>query len=526
MSEEKTMQDLVKELHERKALFALGGGQKEIDKQHAAKKLTARERVDLLFDAGTFVEMGALGNHHSLHPDLKDRITPADGVITGYGLVDGRPVCVAAYDFTVMAGSMGSTGEYKVGELRSMAVRLKMPIIWLLDSAGARIQESTGSQFAGSGYLFKEQVLMSGVIPQVAAVMGPCAAGTAYIPGLADFVPMIKGVGSMALGGPHLVKAATGEDIDVEELGGSKVHCEISGVADMEVADDAACIQAIKDYLSYFPTHSGEKPLRKETSDPKDRRAEQFYKVVPLNQRRAYDMHKIINQLVDDNKFFEMKAGWAKNLITGFARIDGYAVGIVANNPIVLGGILDVDSADKGARFINLCDAFNIPLLFLCDTPGFIIGSKVERQGIIRHGAKMIYAVSEASVPKITLVVRKAYGAGYYAMCGKGYDPDTILAWVGCEISVMGPEGAVNIIGRRQLAEAEKAGGAEAATALREKMLAQFRAVIDPYLAASYAYVDDIIDPADTRLHLANALAKAQNKEVIRYPKKHGIMPV
>lgn len=523
---EETMQELVSRLHERKEIFSKGGGQKDIDRQHAAGKLTARERLDLLLDHGSFIETGMLANHHSNHPDLKDRTTPADGVITGYGTIEGRMVCVAAYDFTVMAGSMGQTGEYKVGQLRATALEKRLPIIWLLDSAGARIQESTGSQFAGSGYLFKEQVLMSGVIPQVAAVMGPCAAGTAYIPGLADFVPMIKGIGSMALGGPHLVKAATGEDIDVEELGGTKVHCEISGVGDLECQDDAACIAAIKDYLSFFPLNNTEKPPRRTTEDPKTRREESLYKIVPTVQRRAYDMHKVINKIVDDGHFFEIKPGWAKNLITGLARIDGYPIGIVANNPLVLGGILDVNTADKGARFINLCDAFNIPLLFLCDTPGFIIGSQVEKQGIIRHGAKMIYAVSEASVPKFTVVIRKGYGAGYYAMCGKGYDPDYIAAWPTAEISVMGPEGAVNIIGRRALNEALEKGGPEAMNALREKMLNDFRKVIDPYLAASYGYIEEIIDPADTRHAIARALELTKDKQVKRVWKKHGVVPV
>jgi acetyl-CoA carboxylase carboxyltransferase component len=524
--QEKTLPELVEQLQERKKLFAQGGGEKEMQRQRAAHKLPVRERLALLFDPGSFFETGPLANHHSSHADLKDRVTPADGVVTGYGKVDGRMVCVAAYDFTVMAGSMGATGEYKVAQLREMAVKQRMPLVWLLDSAGARIQETTGSQFAGSGYLFKEQVLMSGVIPQIAAVMGPCAAGTAYIPGLADFVPMVKGIGSMALGGPHLVKAATGEDVDVEELGGSKVHCEISGVGDLEVADDAACIAAVKDYLSFFPLHSGERPPRRPSQNALESRDESLYKLIPTSQRRAYDVHKVITRIVDDHHFFEIKPGWAKNLVTGFGRIDGYPVGIVANNPLVLGGTLDVNTADKGARFINLCDAFNIPLVFLCDTPGFIIGSQVERQGIIRHGAKMIYAVSEATVPKLTVVLRKAYGAGYYAMCGKGYDPDMIVAWPTAEISVMGPEGAVNIIGRRVLAQAAEQGGPEAATQLREKMLSQFRQVIDPYLAASYAYIDDIIDPADTRRVLAQALDLTREKTVVRHRKKHGVSPV
>lgn len=526
MAEEVSMQELVGQLRERKELFSDGGGQKEIDRQHNTGKLTARERLALLLDEGSFIETGLLANHHSTHPDLKDRVTPADGVVTGYGKVNGRLICVAAYDFTVMAGSMGSTGEYKVGQLRAMALEKKLPIVWLLDSAGARIQESTGSQFAGSGYLFKEQVLMSGVIPQVAAVMGPCAAGTAYIPGLADFVPMVKGTGSMALGGPHLVKAATGEEIGVEELGGSKIHTEISGVGDVEYPDDAACIKAIRDYLSFFPASNLEQPPIRVTTDPAERREESLYKVIPSSERRAYDMHKIISKIVDGGYFFEIKPSWAKNLITGLARINGHSIGIVANNPIMLGGILDVNSADKGARFINLCDAFNIPLLFLCDTPGFIIGSQVERQGIIRHGAKMIYAVSEATVPKFTVIVRKGYGAGYYAMCGKGYDPDLIVAWPGAGISVMGPEGAVNIIGRRALNEALAKNGPEAMEALRQKMLDDFRKVIDPYLAASYGYIDDIIDPADTRKVVANALELTKDKRPTRVWKKHGVVPV
>ncbi|NWJ48180.1 MAG: acyl-CoA carboxylase subunit beta [Chloroflexi bacterium] len=520
------MEEMVAHLKERKATALQLGGQKEIERQHASGKLTSRERLELFFDGGIFTEFGMLGDHHSSHPDLKGRKLPADGVTTCYGRVNGRMVGVAAYDFTVLAGSMGSTGEYKVAMLREMAAKWQMPIVWLLDSSGARIQETTGSQFAGSGYLFKEQVLMSGVVPQVAAVMGPCAAGTAYIPGLADFVPMVKGTGSMALGGTHLVKAATGEEIGVEELGGSSIHNEISGVADMEVANDYACLQAIKDYLSYFPSSSQQHPPPLPNNNATSQREESLYKIVPTNPRRAYNMHKVIHKIVDGGIFFEMKAGWAKNLVTGFARIEGKAVGIVANNPLVLGGILDVNSADKGARFITLCDAFNIPLIFLVDTPGFLIGSKVEKEGIIRHGAKMIFAVSSATVPKLTVVVRKAYGAGYFAMCGKAYDPDLIVAWPTAEISVMGPEGAVNIIGRKALSEARGQGGEVAEAALRAQMEAQFRKLIDPYLAASYTYVDDIIDPADTRALLAQGLEASKNKQTLRYPRKHGIFPV
>ena len=337
---------------------------------------------------------------------------PADGVVTGYGKVDGRMVAVAAYDFTVMAGSMGMTGELKMARLREMALQKRMPLIWLLDSAGARIQEAAGSLFAGSGHLFREEVVMSGVVPQVAALMGPCAAGTAYIPGLADFVPMVKGRGSMALAGPHLTKAVTGEDVTQEELGGSRVHTRVSGVGDLEVDSDEDCIAAIKSYLSYMPRSCDEAPPIRETADPVDRRDEELLDILPESPRHPYDMYDVIRRIVDDGEWFDLKPRWARTIITCLARMGGRPVGIVANQPRHLGGILENDSADKAARFINLCDAYGIPLLFLMDVPGFMVGTKVERAGIIRHGAKMLYAVSRATVPKVTVIVRKAYGAG------------------------------------------------------------------------------------------------------------------
>ena len=319
---------------------------------------------------------------------------------------------------------MGRIAEVKCNRAREIALSKRMPMIWLIDSAGARIQEAIGSTFAGSGFLFREESIMSGVVPMVAAMMGPGAAGTAYIPALADFVTMVKGTSHMALGGPPLVKAVVGEDISAEELGGSKVHTEIAGVADLEVADDRACIAAVKEYLSYFPGSNLEQPPVTSCDDPVDRMDEALVSLVPDSARRAYDMKKVIGHLVDHGRFFEIKPGWARNLITGLCRMGGRPLGIVANQPMVLGGALDVDAADKAARFIMLCDAFHVPLLFLQDVPGFLVGSKVERQGIIRHGAKMLYAVSEATVPKVTVVVRKAYGAGYFVMCGRAYEPD------------------------------------------------------------------------------------------------------
>jgi acetyl-CoA carboxylase carboxyltransferase component len=518
--EQTGMKSLVEDLHGRREKAKLGGGEEKIALQHERGKLTARERIDLLVDPGTFVELGIQAGPHSSQKAMEGKEAPADGVITGWGDVDGRTCCIAAYDFTVMAGSMGMTGEFKVGRLREMALNKRMPFIWLLDSAGARIQEAAGSMFAGSGHLFREEVTMSGVIPLVAAMLGPCAAGTAYIPGLSDFVPMVVGQGAMALAGPHLTKAVTGEDISMEDLGGARVHCRVSGVGDLEVKDDPECIQAVKDYLSYFPVNCEEKPPIRETKDPDDRMSEVLLDIVPESSRKPYDMYGVIREIVDDGIWFDIKPKFAKTLITCLARFGGQPVGIVANQPKQLGGILENDSADKAARFVNLCDAFNIPLVFLQDVPGFMVGSKVEHAGIIRHGAKMLYAISRATVPKITVVVRKAYGAGYYVMNGKAYEPDLIVAWPSAEISVMGAEGAVNIIGRSAIEASDDP------EATREAMLAEVRKVIDPYIAAHNDLIDDIIDPRETRPTIIRGLRMAANKRVQRPWKKHGVMPV
>jgi acetyl-CoA carboxylase carboxyltransferase component len=510
----------VDDLHARRERAKLGGGEEKIAKQHAAGKLTARERIDLLVDPGTFVEMGIHAGPHFSQRAMEGKEAPADGVITGWGDVDGRMVAIAAYDFTVMAGSMGMTGELKMARLREMALQKRMPLIWLLDSAGARIQEAAGSLFAGSGHLFREEVTMSGVVPLVAAMLGPCAAGTAYIPGLSDFVPMVVGQGAMALAGPHLTKAVTGEDISMEDLGGAKVHCRKSGVGDLEVADDRECIEAVKAYLSYFPSNCEQRPPVLQTDDPDDRMSERLMEIVPESNRQPYDMYEVIREIVDDGEIFDIKPKFARTIITCLARFGGMPVGIVANQPKQLGGILENDSADKAARFVNLCDAFNIPLVFLQDVPGFMVGSKVEHAGIIRHGAKMLYAVSRATVPKITVVVRKAYGAGYYVMNGKAYEPDLIVAWPSAEISVMGAEGAVNIIGRSAIEASDDP------EATREAMLEEVRKQIDVYIAAKNATIDDVIDPRETRPTIIRGLRMAKDKRVERPWKKHGVMPV
>jgi acetyl-CoA carboxylase carboxyltransferase component len=514
------LSELTEQLHRRRERALAGGGEEKIAKQHERGKLTARERIALLVDEGSFVEMGLHGRPHFAQRAMDGVDAPADGVVTGWGDVDGRACCIAAYDFTVMAGSMGMTGELKVGRLREMSLQKRMPFIWLLDSAGARIQEAAGSLFAGSGQLFREEVEMSGVVPMVAAMMGPCAAGTAYIPALADFVPMVSGQGAMALAGPHLTQAVTGEEISMEELGGAKVHCRKSGVGDLEVADDEECIAAVKTYLSFFPVNCEQKPPLIEAEDPEDRRSEKLMEIVPESSRQPYDMYDVIREIVDDGEWFDLKPRFARTLITCFARFGGQPAGIVANNPKHLAGILDNDSADKAARFINLCDAFNIPLVFLQDVPGFMVGSKVEHAGIIRHGAKMLYAVSRATVPKVTVIVRKAYGAGYYVMCGKAYEPDQIVAWPGAEISVMGAEGAVNIIGRSAIEASEDP------EATREAMLNAVRQQIDPYTSAGNAMIDDIIDPRETRPTIAKALRMARTKHVEKPKKRHGVMPV
>lgn len=499
----------------RKKNLAMGGEEK-VAKQHEKGKLTARERIDLLFDAGTFVELGLLAQNR----DGSDT-APADGVVTGHGDVDGRQVWVIAYDFTVMAGSMGAVGEqFKAARVRELALRYRKPIVWLLDSAGARIQEAAGSTFAGTGWLFADQVVMSGVIPQVAAMLGPCAAGTAYIPGLADFVPMVRGTSSMALGGARLVKAATGEDVTDHDMGGSQVHCYESGVGDNELDNDADCIATVRRFLSYLPSNNTEAAPVVDMGDPADRAVEGLDEIVPPNPRAAYDVRKVIRLVFDRESWFEVKPAWAKNIVIGLARAGGQAVGIVANQPMQKGGVLDSDAADKAARFIRMCDAFNVPLVYLMDVPGFMVGSQVEKDGIIRHGAKMLYATAEATVPKVTVIMRKAYGAGYYVMNGKGYQPDTIVAWPFAEISVMGPEGAVNIIFNRQVEASDNP------EATRAELVARIRESINPYLAAGWALIDDVIDPAETRRVIVNSLEQARDKKIDRPWRKHGNIPV
>ncbi|HWE58202.1 MAG TPA: acyl-CoA carboxylase subunit beta [Solirubrobacteraceae bacterium] len=514
------MRPLVEDLHAQRERIRLGGGAERIAAQHAAEKLTARERLGLLIDEGSWVELGILGQPHFSQVSMAGRDAPADGVVTGYGKVEGRFVAVVAYDFTVMAGSMGMTGELKVTRLRELALTKRIPLIWLLDSAGARVQEAVGSLFAGTGQLFRDEVIMSGVVPQIAAVMGPCAAGTAYIPGLADFVLMVRGRGSMALAGPHLVRAAVGEDVSAEELGGSRVHTRKSGVADLEVADDPECIARIKQYLSYFPQNCDQQPPIIAADDPIGRADEELLDVLPASNRQAYDVHEVIRRVVDDGTYLELKEHWGRSIVTCLARFGGRPAGIVASQPKHLGGILDNDAADKATRFINLCNAYGLPLVYLVDVPGFMVGTKVEEAGIIRHGAKMLHATASATVPKVTVILRKAYGAGYYVMCGRAFEPDLIVAWPTAEISVMGAEGAVEIVFRKQIEEAEDPA------VKRAELIDSYRQVIDVYIAARNGMIDDVIDPRETRAQICLALELSAGKRLERPARRNPVTPV
>ena len=529
------MRKLVKELQEKREDVKKMGGEKRVKRQHDRGKMDARQRIEYLYDDGTFTEFGRHAFFHSNgEPVPQDDVrSPADGVITGFGKINGRTAVCAAYDFTVLGGSIGDVSERKVTRCREFALKNRVPMIWLIDSAGARVHGGKGingeqiSLFADSGYLFREQVTMSGVVPQVSAMVGPGAAGTAYIPGLADYVPMVTGTSSMALGGPPLVKAAVGEDVDEQDLGGAKVHNKHSGVADQMFETDEECLDSIREYLSYFPQNCEQKPpgydaefTEDEGRDEEGEIREKLLDVLPEGKRRAYDMHNLIECVVDDGEFFEMKPKFAKNLTTVFARIGGRPVGIVANNPKYYGGVLDNDSADKAARFVNLCDSFNIPLVFLQDVPGFMIGSKVEKQGIIRHGAKMLFEVSKATVPKITVIVRKAYGAGYYVMCGKAYEPDLLVAWPTAEISVMGAEGMVSIFARKMLE------GNPDADEMKQQLVDAIEPYIDIYKVAGRGLIDEVIDPRETRDYIMAGLELAKHKTVERPQRKSGVRPV
>jgi len=503
-----------------RAQAQLGGGPERIERQHARGKLTARERLDYLLDPGTFYELDEFVTHRATDFGLGERRTLGDSVITGWGEIDGRPVYVFAQDFTVMGGSVGEAHGQKICKVLDLALENGAPVIGLNDSGGARIQEGVDA-LAAYGEIFYRNVMASGVIPQISVILGPCAGGAVYSPALTDFTFMVEGTGRMFITGPDVIKAVTREEVTSEALGGADVHNRLSGVAHFAAPTEEETLDLVRQLLSFLPSNNADDPPYVPPTDPPDRTDETLDTLVPEDPAQGYDMREVIHAIVDDRHFLEVQERFAPNLIVGFARMGGYVVGIVAQQPPVLAGVLDIDASDKGARFIRFCDCFNVPLLTLTDTPGFLPGVAQEHGGIIRHGAKMIYAYAEASVPKISVITRKAYGGAYIVMSSKHLRGDVCLAWPGAEIAVMGPQGAVNIIFRRELKAAEDPD------ALREELVRDYREKFaNPYVAAARGYLDGVIAPRETRPRVIRALEMLRNKRVQRPPRKHGNMPV
>ncbi|MBL8021599.1 MAG: acyl-CoA carboxylase subunit beta [Leptospirales bacterium] len=524
MKSKRPIKEVLEDLENSKRRALSMGGEAAVKKHADRGRLNVRQRLEILFDSGSFLEFGLHADHAGVSKDLAGKNVPADGVVTGVGRIDSRDVFVIAYDFTVLAGTMGRTGEAKCARIREMALKQRKPIVWLIDSAGARVQELGGSFFSTTGYLFREQAILSGVVPQVSVVLGPGAAGTAYIPALSDCVIMVENQGVLALGGPPLVEAVIGEKISEQDLGGASVHLFKSGVAHMGAKDDREALLLTRKYLSYFPSSSQELPPRLPLKDnkPPGRADESLLKLIPEDSGSPFDTAAVIDHIFDSGSILPFMNDFGKSLITCFARLGGYSVGIVASASMHLGGVLENDSSDKGARFVQICDAFGIPLVFLQDVPGFLVGSRVERAGIIRHGARLLYAVSNATVPKFTIVVRKAYGAGYYVLCGRGYEPDYIAIWPGGEIALMGAEGAVNIMYGNKF----KGMPAEEAAKLRTELEDAYRDEVSSARAAALFGVDELLDPRDTPVVLYRMLELTRNKHVLRPERKHGIFPV
>ena len=498
----------------------LGGGEARLDAQKAKGKLLARQRVALLLDEESFIEMDRFVTHRSTDETLADKKILGDGVVTGYGTIHGRLVYVFSQDFTVFGGSLSEAHAEKIVKIQDMALKNGAPLIGLSDSGGARIQEGVVS-LGGYADIFLRNTLASGVIPQISVILGPCAGGAVYSPAISDFVYMVRGTSYMFVTGPSVVKTVTHEDIDMEALGGADVHASTSGVAHFAYDSEPECLAGVRDLMGFLPQNNTEVSPSRTTDDPHDRKDEKLLEIVPDNSNKPYDMHEVIMAIVDDGEFYEVHQAFARNLVVGFAHLGAHAVGIVANQPAVLAGVLDIDSSVKGARFVRFCDAFNIPLIVLEDVPGFLPGVGQEHGGIIRHGAKLLYAFAEATVPKITVIVRKAYGGAYDVMSSKHIRGDVNLAWPTAEIAVMGPEGAVEVLYRKELDSAEDP---EAALEARiEEFRTQFA---HPYIAAAHGYIDDVIDPRTTRPRLINALDMLRNKRDENPRKKHGNIPL
>jgi propionyl-CoA carboxylase beta chain len=508
----------LKRLEELRRQAELGGGAERIRAQHERGKLSARERLDLLLDPGSFVELDRFVTHRTA--GLESQRFLGDGVVTGYGTVHDRPVYVFSQDFTVFGGSLSEAHAEKIVKVMDLALRNGAPVIGLNDSGGARIQEGVVS-LGGYADIFLRNTLASGVVPQISAILGPCAGGAVYSPAITDFVYMVRGTSYMFVTGPNVVKTVTHESIDMEGLGGADVHASTSGVAHFACDSEMQCLESIRTLLRYLPQNNGEDPPRRETDDPHDRADEELLGIVPDEAMRPYDMLDVVRRVVDDGGFYEVHADYAQNIVVGFAHLGGHAVGVVANQPAVLAGVLDINSAVKGARFVRFCDSFNIPLVVFEDVPGFLPGVAQEHGGIIRHGAKLLYAFCEATVPRVTVITRKAYGGAYDVMNSKHIRGDVNLAWPTAEIAVMGPKGAVEVLYRREIADAEDPA---AATAERE---AEYREEFaHPYIAAGRGYIDDVIDPRETRPRLISALDMLRNKRDSNPPRKHGNIPL
>jgi len=513
-------EDKLKELRRRKEEALVGGGPERIERQHKAGKLTARERLDLLLDPGSFTELDMLVAHRCTDFGMEKQKLPGDGVVTGYGTIDGRQVYIFAYDFTSLGGSLSVTNAAKICKVMDLAVKMGVPIISLNDSGGARIQEGVDS-LAGYADIFLRNVLASGVVPQITAIMGPCAGGAVYAPALMDFVVMVKGNSYMFVTGPDVIKTVLQEEVTFEELGGAMTHNATSGVAHFAAESGAECLAIIRELLSFLPQNNLEEPPRRQPTDNPNRMEEALNRLVPDNPNKPYDMKELIRLVVDDGYFFEVQEHLAQNIVIGFARLDGQPVGIVANQPMVLAGCLDINSSIKAARFIRFCDCFNIPVITFEDVPGYLPGTNQEHGGIIKHGAKLLFAYGEATVPKLTVIVRKSYGGAYCVMGSKHMRADYNLAYPTAEIAVMGPEGAVNILFRRELAAAKDV------EAFRAERVQEFKdKFANPYVAAEKGYVDDVIEPKETRPKLINALRILANKRDTNPPKKHGNIPL
>jgi propionyl-CoA carboxylase beta chain len=515
-----TMRDKLAILARHAAEAEQGGGEVRLKAQHAKGKLSARERLDLLLDDGTFIELDRFVVHRSHDFGLETDRPYGDGVVTGYGRINGRLVYVFSQDFTVFGGSLSEAFAEKICKVMDLAVRNGAPVIGLNDSGGARIQEGVVS-LGGYAEIFLRNTLASGVVPQISAILGPCAGGAVYSPAITDFTYMVRKTSFMFVTGPNVVKTVTHEDVTMEELGGADTHAELSGVAHFAHDSEPACLQAIRDVFQYIPSNNVDAAPRGRDTDPHDRRDEALLDVVPDNPNKPYDMHEVIRRIMDDGVFYEVQPGFAANILCGFAHLGGYSVGIVGNQPAVLAGVLDINASVKAARFIRFCDAFNIPLITFEDVPGFLPGVAQEHGGIIRHGAKLLYAYCEATVPKLTVITRKAYGGAYDVMSSKHIRGDLNLAWPTAEIAVMGPKGAVEILFRKEIAES-----ADPAAATDERINEYRDKFAHPYIAAGRGYLDDVIDPRDTRPRLIDALETLRTKRDRNPPKKHGNIPL